>query len=349
MENPDLNLESYSYELDKSFIADRPIAGRHHSKLLVYNASTGTVTHTNFLDLDKYLPVNTTLVMNQTKVFPCRLLGNKITGGKIEVFFLSLVHENGEYPVMIRVRGKKNIGDTFNFGELSVELSSISGDGSFMVKINCEHSYLIEYLEAHAEIPIPPYIRGGISDEKDLDDYQTMFAKNLGSVAAPTAGLHFTKEVFQNLESAKINKAFVTLHVGAGTFKPVVSENILEHKMHSEIYDIDEENLKKLNNGSSLFAVGTTSLRVLESSYKEGQIKLPHSDKKPFSTDIFIYPGKEVKSISGLLTNFHLPKSSLIMLVSSLVGREKTLELYEIAKENNYRFFSYGDAMLIIR
>jgi S-adenosylmethionine:tRNA ribosyltransferase-isomerase len=349
MKNLDLNLESYDYELDKSFIADRPIAGRHHSKLLVYNATSGEVVHTNFLELDKFLPQNSTLVMNQTKVFPCRLLGNKSTGGKIEVFFLSLVHEAGQYPAMIRARGKKNIGDTFEFGELVVEISGISGDGSFLVKVNCLHSSLLEYLDLHAEIPIPPYIRGGLSDEKDLEDYQTMFAKNLGSVAAPTAGLHFTKEVFEKLDNAKVNKAFVTLHVGAGTFKPVISENILEHKMHSEIYDIDDKNLELLNNGQKIFAVGTTSLRVLESSFENGKIQLPAADKKPYSTDIFIYPGKEVKSISGLLTNFHLPKSSLLMLVSSLVGREKTLELYEIAKQNDYRFFSYGDAMLIIR
>lgn len=349
MKNTDLNLDSYDFELDKGFIAERPVDGRHHSKLLIYNASKDTIEHKTFRDLADYLPVNSTLVMNQTKVFPCRLLGHKKTGGKIEVFFLSLIHINGVYPAMIRSRGKKSIGDTFEFGELVVTIESICGDGSFLITVNKSDSELISLLEEKANIPIPPYIRGGIADDRDLEDYQTLFAKELGSVAAPTAGLHFTKEVFDKLAEKSIKSAFVTLHVGAGTFKPVVSENILDHKMHSEVFDIDDSNLALLNESSKVFAVGTTSLRVLESTYNNDQFSLGAEEQKPYSTDIFLHPGKSVKSIDGLITNFHLPKSSLLMLVSSLIGREKTLEIYEVAKENNYRFFSYGDAMLIIR
>jgi S-adenosylmethionine:tRNA ribosyltransferase-isomerase len=349
MKNLDLLLDSYDYELNKSFIADRPVAGRHHSKLLVYNVQTNEVVHTNFLELDKYLPENSTLVMNQTKVFPCRLLGQKETGGKVEVFFLSLIAKDGFYPALVRTRSKKKIGDTFHFGELIVKIEDLGEEGSFIVSVNQDHNSLIDLLKKHAQIPIPPYIRGGIADEKDLEDYQTTYAKELGSVAAPTAGLHFTKEVFSKLEKKNVTKAFVTLHVGAGTFKPVMTENIKDHNMHSEIYDIDDDNLNKLNSASKVFAVGTTSLRVLESSYKKGLFKLPPIELKPYSTNIFLHPGVEVNSIDGLITNFHLPKSSLLMLVSSLIGREKTLELYEIAKQENYRFFSYGDAMLIIR
>ena len=347
MKNPDLNLDSYDFELDKSFIASRPVEGRHNSKLLVYNASTDKVTHTHFYNIGDFLPSESLLVLNKSKVFPCRLLGNKKTGGKIEVFFLSLIASNKLYPAFVKSRGKKKVGEEFIFDDLIVTIKDILNDGSFLVSVNLSHDEFINFLEEKAKIPIPPYIRDGVSDDRDLEDYQTTYADELGSVAAPTAGLHFTNEVFNSLEIKNINKAFVTLHVGAGTFKPVTCENILEHEMHSEFFNIEKQDLDSLNSAKKIFAVGTTSLRVLESTYNDGKHKLV--GEYPFSTNLFLYPGKEVKSIDGLITNFHLPKSSLIMLVSSLIGREKTLELYEIAKNNNYRFFSYGDAMLIIR
>ncbi len=346
--NIDQLTESYFYDLDPKLIADRPVAGRHHSKLMIYNAQTGEITHTYFKHLAEFLNQKQMLVLNQSKVFPCRLLGEKTSGGKVEVFLLSLIHKDGKYPAMIRSNGKKRIGDEYKFGELSAKIEDRSAEGDFYISFNKNESELLSMLEQTAHIPIPPYIRDGIADAQDLEDYQTLYAKETGSVAAPTAGLHFTNEVFRDLELKGINKAFVTLHVGAGTFKPVTAENILEHKMHSEYFDIDQQDLAKINSGKEIIAVGTTSLRVLESCWHEGKIELPKKDK-PYSTDIFLYPGKPVHSIKGLLTNFHLPKSTLLMLVSAIVGREKTLELYEIAKHNDYRFFSYGDAMLILR
>jgi S-adenosylmethionine:tRNA ribosyltransferase-isomerase len=349
MKNTDLLTESYNYQLDQSFIADRPAAkGRHHSKLLVYHAKTGEVTHSHFCDLPSFLSSDHQLVMNESKVFPCRLYGEKPSGGKVEFFLLSLITQDGLYPGLIRSNGKKRIGDKYQFGELEIEIIKRDESGEFLVAPNMDHSTLMSFLSDHANIPIPPYIRDGISDEKDLEDYQTVYATKSGSVAAPTAGLHFTPEVFNALEQAGVETARVTLHVGAGTFKPVTADEILEHKMHHEYYEIEADQLVKINKDKKRVAVGTTSLRVLESCYKDGRI-IPEQVTGLSSTDIFLYPGKEVHSIAGLLTNFHLPKSTLLMLVSTLIGREKTLELYEIAKIHDYRFFSYGDAMLILR
>ncbi len=348
-QNPDLQLASYDFDLPSELIAERPIVGRHNSKLLVYRASEDKVEHRHYYDLPEILSQEHLLVFNQSKVFPCRLIGQKETGGKCEVFILSLVHQNGFYPALVKTRGKKNPGDKYFFDELEVEIIDRKSDGSFLIKFNLPEEELLQQLEKNAQIPIPPYIRDGIADEKDIEDYQTVYAREVGSVAAPTAGLHFTDELFKKFEQKNISKTFVTLHVGAGTFKPVVTENILEHQMHEEFFEIENDQLEKINKyNSKLIAVGTTSLRVLEScSDSEGVISKPDGELN--STDIFLYPGKEVNSIAGLITNFHLPKSTLLMLVSSIVGRKKTLELYKTAIENNYRFFSYGDGMLILR
>ena len=344
----DLLLASYDFDLPSHLIADRPIPGRENSKLLVYRMSDNSIEHKNYFDLPDILSSDHHLVLNQSKVFPCRLIGQKPTGGKCEVFVLSLIEQDGLYPALIKTRGKKSIGDVFEFGDLVVTISSIVGDGTFFVKFNKTHNELLDCLETIGEIPIPPYIRDGIADDKDKTDYQTVYAKEIGSVAAPTAGLHFTNTLFERLESKGVKKSFVTLHVGAGTFKPVVTEDILEHSMHSEYFEIDSSNLKCIQeNQNKLIAVGTTTLRVLESlSDDKGFIRAPIEGE---STDIFLYPGKSVHSINGLITNFHLPKSTLLMLVSTLVGREKALELYNIAIENEYRFFSYGDGMIILR
>ena len=220
-------------------------------------------------------------------------------------------------------------------------------DGTFQVKFNHKFESLEDYLEACALVPIPPYIREGVADERDREDYQTIYAKEPGSVAAPTAGLHFTDEVFESLKRKEIQRCFVTLHVGPGTFAPVKSETITDHKMHSEQFKIDKDNLDKLNTNRLRFAVGTTSLRVLESAWSSEGYQIQPGQL--LSTDIFLHPGKDVNSINGMITNFHLPGSSLLMLVSALIGREKTLELYQIAIEQKYRFYSYGDAMLIVR
>ena len=350
MQNPDLILSNYDFELPSHLVADRPVEGRHNSRLLVYHCKENRLEHRKFYELPEILSPEHLLVLNQSKVFPCRLLGQKATGGKCEVFLLSLLHDDNVYPAMIKSRGKKNIGDLYHFDELVVQVQSINDDGSFGVSFNLDHNKLMDFLHEYAQIPIPPYIRDGQADEKDLSDYQTVYANSdkEGSVAAPTAGLHFTPEVFNSLEKKGIDRAFVTLHVGAGTFKPVTTDNILEHKMHEEFFEIDKKNLKKIQaSKGKLIAVGTTSLRTLESCYNNGNVNPP--SEMPASTEIFLYPGKEVHSIAGLITNFHLPKSTLLMLVSSLIGREKALELYDIAIKEKYRFFSYGDAMLILR
>lgn len=344
-ENEDLLQSSYIYDLPPENIADRPVAVRHNGRLLVYRRNTKEVSHHYFYELPELLEPGDHLVLNNSKVFPCRLFGSKPTGGECEVFLLSLIAQQGLYPAMIKASGKRKEGEAFVCGELKVTLESIQ-DGLW-VSFDKPHEQLIDYLEGHGNIPIPPYIRKGISDAKDKEDYQTVYAKDVGSVAAPTAGLHFTPEVFDKLKARGIEKSFVTLHVGAGTFKPVSSEKITEHKMHSEFFDIEAQELERINTyRGNLIAVGTTSLRVLESCFRDGEFALPAA--APFSTDIFLYPGVPVKSIKGLITNFHLPGSSLIMLVSSLIGRKKTLDLYQLAIAHNYRFYSYGDAMLIL-
>ncbi len=345
--NKDLLLSSYDYHLPKERIADRPAEGRHNSKLLVYNATTGEITHSYFREISSFLPEDSTLVMNSTKVFPCRLVGKRATGGKAEVFLLSVSAENGVYPALIKMSRKKRLGDKIFFdGNLEAEIVDYGDEGTFKVRFNTDS--IEEILYEVGKVPIPPYIREGESDARDLSDYQTVYAKNVGSVAAPTAGLHFTEDVFSDLEAKGIKRAEVTLHVGLGTFAPVKVDNIIDHKMHTERYFVTTDNLEKIKSANKRFAVGTTSLRVLESSINpQGEFEV-ESDRI-YETDIFLYPGKDVLSIDGLITNFHLPKSTLLMLVSSLIGREKTLELYNIAVEYKYRFFSYGDAMLIIR
>lgn len=344
----DLELSSYDFDLPKELIADRPVPDRHSSRLLVYNEETGEITHSTFREIGKFLPENSTLVFNRSKVFPCRLLGKKPSGGEAEVFILSLLHENGLYPAMVRASGKRKEGDIFIFGDLEAMIKKVEGNGTFLVKFNKSHDQLLNDLETIGKIPIPPYIRGGESDDLDKKTYQTVYAKETGSVAAPTAGLHFSDELLNQLKSSGHKLATVTLHVGAGTFAPVKAENILEHKMHEEFFTIDAENLKTIQEAKFRIAVGTTTLRTLESSWKDGNVQFDNPGSMK-STSIFLHPGKDVFSIDAMVTNFHLPGSSLIMLVSAIIGRKKTLELYKIAVDNKYRFFSYGDGMLILR
>ncbi|MDA9793340.1 S-adenosylmethionine:tRNA ribosyltransferase-isomerase, partial [Bacteriovoracaceae bacterium] len=272
--NQDLQKASYFFELPAELIADRPVEGRHNSKLLVYKVKSNEVVHASFKDLANFMPEDSHLVLNQSRVFPCRLLGHKPSGGACEVFLLSLLDQQGIYPAMIKASGKRKVGETFLFDELSCELMSKNTDGTFQIKFNLKKEELINFLEEKAKTPIPPYIRGGESDAKDLEDYQTVYAKDLGSVAAPTAGLHFTEEVFKSLKDKGIKKSFVTLHVGAGTFMPVKTDSILDHHMHTEYYSVEANQLKQINkHAKNIFAVGTTSLRVLESIYKDGVFK----------------------------------------------------------------------------
>lgn len=344
----DFDLESYNFELPPELIADRPVPDRHSSRLMVYDESRDEVTHSTFAEISRFLPSHSTLVFNRSKVFPCRLIGKKSSGGDAEVFILSLVSQDNFYPAMIKASGKRKVGDTFHFDGLQIVLEKVNGDGTFLVSSSLEHDALLEVLEAVGKIPIPPYIRGGESDEKDRLAYQTVFARESGSVAAPTAGLHFSELLLEKLKEQGHSLATVTLHVGAGTFAPVKAQNILEHKMHEELYSIDKENLQKIRSPGYRVAVGTTTLRTLESCWDGDNIAFdPASGLK--GTSIFLHPGKQVHSIDALVTNFHLPKSSLIMLVSALIGREKILELYRLAVSEKYRFFSYGDGMLILR
>ena len=334
MQNKDSLLSSYHYDLPEDLIAQRP--GK--SRLLVYDVKTDLITHDTFSNIKKYLPPDALLVFNRSKVFPSRLIGTKKSGGKAELFLLSLVPENELYPALIKTRSKKKLEDQFFFpNDLVATIKKINADGTFKVSFN--QSDLANYVHEYAKIPIPPYIRKGESDDLDKKNYQTVYAKEEGSVAAPTAGLHFNDELLST-----IDHAFVTLHVGLGTFKPITTPLLQDHQMHTENYFIDRENLEKIKSHKNIFAVGTTSLRVLESSNKHEIIP-----DKIYQTNIFLRPGSEINSINGLITNFHLPESSLLVLVSTLIGREKTLEIYREAIKEHYRFFSYGDAMLILR
>jgi len=348
-------LKSYSYELPPELIAQRPCEPRDHSRLLVYDEANDQIIHTHFFELPQYLPEKAKIVLNNSKVFPCRLRGEKETGAKVEVFLLSKeANEWGFFPCLIKSNGKKRIGDKIFFDpHFFATIEKASTQGGFELSFSHPEK-LNDLLNHKAKIPIPPYIRGGESDELDKINYQTIYAGQEqeceGSVAAPTAGLHFTEKVFNDLALKKITPHFVTLHVGLGTFLPVKTEDIRNHQMHSENFFVSAEHWDSIKSSDYTVAVGTTSLRVLESLWQEekkNQNIYNAGDMR--ETSIFLHPGVQVESISALLTNFHLPESTLLMLVSSLIGREKTLELYREAVSQKYRFFSYGDAMLILR
>lgn len=352
----DLLLSSYHYELPSELIADRPCEDRHSSRLLVYYREEDRLEHRYFYHLPELLPPQSMLVLNQSKVFPARVVGQLPTGGVCEVLILSLTpHSDGLYPSMVRSNRKKKVGDQLFLAnrQLVAQIGAVYDNGTFGLSFpEMSSERLGSFLQQNGEIPIPHYIRGGKSDEKDREQYQTVYASNdkLGSVAAPTAGLHFTPHLFAELEGKGIQHSYVTLHVGMGTFTPVKSENIGDHQMHTEWFQVDESEAQKIvSNQDNLIAVGTTSLRVLESciDVDSGRLHFPSSNEW-MPTSIFLYPGKKVQSIKGMITNFHLPGSTLLMLVSSLLGREKTLELYQEAIKERYRFFSFGDAMLIL-
>ncbi len=338
----DFMLEAYDYHLPKELIAERPAPDRHGSRLLLCDPDSHA--HKLFMDLPDLLPSGSTLVLNRSKVFPCRLHGHKSSGGEAEMFILSLKAREGLYQVLLKASGKRKVGEVFEFHQLKFTLQEVGHEGTFWIKPHLIESAFLTFLERHADIPIPPYIRDGKSDERDKSDYQTTYAQEAGSVAAPTAGLHFTPEIFSALKARGVTIAYVTLHVGLGTFRPVKAQDIRDHKMHAETFTIAPEDVEKIKKAREIFAVGTTSLRVLESCLRAGSYPQEGEWRE---TDIFLYPGVEIKSIQGLITNFHLPQSSLIMLVSTLLGRERTLALYQEAITERYRFFSYGDAMLI--
>jgi len=352
--HPDLLTLSYDYHLPAELIASRPIEGeRHNARLMIYDQASNEVTFDIFKNLDRYLPAKSTLFFNQTKVFKARIFAQKISGGQAEIFFLSpypeqIVSQIKSYRVMIKCRGKKSKGDQFivqnEQNKFLLTIESLHSDGQFSITLNRDIDS--EFFKKFGAIPIPPYIRKGHSDLLDEVSYQTTFAHDsfADSVAAPTAGLHFSTDLLQQLKNKGHDLQFVKLNVGAGTFKNVETEWIYEHQMHEEEYLVSASVYKAFENASFKVAVGTTTLRALESLTKS---KAPLDQLN--RTNIFLHPGVEVHSIDALVTNFHLPKSSLIMLVSALIGREKTLELYQLAVASKMRFFSYGDGMLILR
>ncbi|HHV97789.1 MAG TPA: tRNA preQ1(34) S-adenosylmethionine ribosyltransferase-isomerase QueA [Clostridiaceae bacterium] len=340
-----MKVRDFYYELPEELIAQEPLKDRSSSRLLLLNRKTGEVTHEIFKNIINYLNENDCLVINDTRVIPARLLGKKEnTGGKIEFVLLKSLGNN-MWEVILKPGRRARIGSRFVFGDglLKAEVIDIIEDGNRIVKFEYEGIFE-QILDKIGIIPLPPYITKQLND---AERYQTVYSEKKGSAAAPTAGLHFTKELLEEIRSKGISIAKITLHIGLGTFRPVKVENVEEHHMHSEYYSINEEASTTINSvkkkGGRIIAVGTTSCRVLETVGNEkGYI-----EPKEGYTDIFIYPGYKFKVIDGLITNFHLPESTLIMLVSAFAGYENTMNAYKIAVKEKYRFFSFGDAMFI--
>ena len=336
-----LKTSSYDYNLPKELIATHPVSPADSARLLVYDRSTNKITHTTFKHLMDVLPENLSIFLNDTKVIKARIFGTKDTGGKIELLLNKPLFMD-RYLVMIG--GKVRVGTKLFFDEnLNAEVLEVNEDGSRVVKFfqndkKLDFLELVDILNKIGHLPLPPYMNRS-DEKKDEQDYQTLFAKNYGAVAAPTASLHFTPELLEKINS-KYNINYLTLHVGAGTFKPVDAEDILNHPMHSEYFEIGIDAKKALDNAQKVLAVGTTVTRTVEYYQRTNKIQ--------GECDLFLNPANQPIKVDYLLTNFHLPKSTLIMLIASFIGLEKTLEIYHEAIEEKYRFYSYGDGMLII-
>lgn len=333
----------FYFDLPEKLIAQTPIAQRDHSRLLHVDKVTGELEHRHFFDLPEYLDEGDCLVLNDSRVLPARLIGCRPTGGSIELVLLRDLGD-GRWECLSRPGRKTKPGTEIIFGngELTATVESVAEGGNRIVKFHYEGIFL-ETLERLGKMPLPPYIKEELSDS---ERYQTVYSKELGSAAAPTAGLHFTKELLDTIRAKGVRVCFVTLHVGLGTFRPVKEDEIEDHEMHSEFCIVPEETARIVTetkrNGGRVFAVGTTSCRTLESFAADDGTLTPSSGW----TDIFIYPGYRFKCVDALVTNFHLPESTLIMLVSALAGRENVLNAYKVAVEKEYRFFSFGDACL---
>lgn len=340
-----MDVKDFYYDLPQELIAQDPLKDRSSSRLMVLDKNTGEVTHRVFKDITDYLRPGDCLVINNTKVIPARLYGVKEgTQAKIEILLLKR-KENDIWETLVKPGKKCKVGTKISFGDglLTGEVIDIVEEGNRLIQFHYDGIFE-EILDQLGQMPLPPYITHQL---KDKNRYQTVYAKYEGSAAAPTAGLHFTKDLLKKIEEKGVIIASVTLHVGLGTFRPVKVENVLEHHMHSEFYRIEPEEAEKINAakkaGKRVIAVGTTSCRTLESASTEDGILKAQSGW----TDIFIYPGYHFKMVDALITNFHLPKSTLVMLVSALAGREHILAAYKEAVEKKYRFFSFGDAMFI--
>lgn len=341
-----MNVKDYDYDLPEELIAQDPLEDRSSSRLMVLDRQTGDVEHRHFTDILEYLHPGDCLVINNTKVIPARLFGVKEdTQAKIEVLLLKR-KENDIWETLVKPGKKAKPGTKLVFGDglLTAEVVDVVEEGNRLIQFHYDGIFE-EILDQLGQMPLPPYITHQL---KDKNRYQTVYAKYDGSAAAPTAGLHFTKELLQKVKDMGVDIAEVTLHVGLGTFRPVKVENVLDHHMHSEFYMVSQEAADKINrakeSGHRVIAVGTTSTRTLEAAADEnGRLH-----ETSGWTEIFIYPGYQFKVIDALITNFHLPQSTLVMLVSALAGREHVLHAYEIAVKEKYRFFSFGDAMLIL-
>ncbi|MBR4554414.1 MAG: tRNA preQ1(34) S-adenosylmethionine ribosyltransferase-isomerase QueA [Ruminococcus sp.] len=336
----------FFYDLPEELIAQTPIEPRNASRMLVLGRDSGEITHDHFYNLCGHLRKGDLLVLNDSRVLPARIYGEKEDNGTFIEFLLLEQKENMVWEILCRPGKKAKVGTRFTFGggKLRAEITDVLEDGNRIARFECEGSFFAA-LDEIGQMPLPPYIKEKLEDK---ERYQTVYSHELGSAAAPTAGLHFTKEMLADIESRGINIAYVTLHVGLGTFRPVKEDKVLDHKMHSEHYELPERTAALINdtkkNGGRVIAVGTTSCRTLES------VASLYNEIRPCEgyTDIFIYPGYEFKVLDGLITNFHLPESTLIMLVSAFAGYENTMNAYSIAVKEKYRFFSFGDSMLII-
>ncbi len=335
----------FYYFLPESLIAQTPIEPRDASRLMCLNKNTGEIKHKKFYDLFDFLKEGDCLVLNDTRVLPARLFGTRVDTGAVVEFVLLKQRDLLTWEVLAGPGKKAKEGYEFKFSDkLSAKVKEVLPDGNRIIKFRCDGEFF-SVLDEVGQMPLPPYIKEKLNDR---ERYQTVYSKELGSAAAPTAGLHFTKEMLEKLKEKGIKIACVTLHVGLGTFRPVKEEDILNHKMHTESYSVSKQTADVINDtkakGGRVICVGTTSCRTVESvATRYGKICECSGD-----TDIFIYPGYEFKCMDGLVTNFHLPESTLIMLVSAFAGYDSTMNAYKIAVEEKYRFFSFGDAMLIL-
>ncbi len=343
-----MDVELFNYELPQNLIAQKPHIPRDECRLMVCDRTTGTVRHTIFKNIVEYLKKGDLIVLNDTKVIPARIFGKKTTGGKVEIFLLEELDKN---LFLCLTRGKiRQETEVILKNQKKALIRKLPNSDKRVVKFE-DSENIYELLEEVGEVPLPPYIKRDYdkyNKDRDFEFYQTVFAKKEGAVASPTAGLHFTQELLKKIKEKGVKIAYITLHVGIGTFKPVKEKEIEKHKMHREKFEISKETAELFKetklSGGKVIAVGTTVVRALESSVNQKGELIPHKG----STEIFIYPGYKFRAIDSLITNFHLPKSTLLMLVSAFYSREKILKCYKEAIEKQYRFFSFGDAMFII-
>ncbi len=341
-----LKKSDFYYELPQELIAQTPIEPRNHSRLLCVDRRTGECSHDRFYNLCNHLKKGDCLVLNDSRVLPARIYGEKTDNGSFIEFLLVDRREEFVWEILCRPGKKAKVGTKFSFGGgiLTAEILEVLEDGNRVAKFSCDGNFY-EILDRIGQMPLPPYITEELENK---ERYQTVYSNEIGSAAAPTAGLHFTPEQLDEIKAMGVNIAYVTLHVGLGTFRPVKEEMVLDHKMHAEHYQLTEENCKIINdtkaNGGRVIAVGTTSCRTLESIATFNGTLIPADGW----TNIFIYPGYEFKVLDGLITNFHLPESTLIMLVSAFLGYDETMNAYRTAVRERYRFFSFGDSMIIV-